>query len=602
MQKALRSSDGKFWGGGGGGGGRGGGGGGGGSGNKENSAPDSTGISNRLNNSLADVSATDKESIQLTKKNVLRPSQAEADLTRVEKKNSSSSRMSASSVHLRPRSLSPLTMASSPLVEVAPAANRSRHIRFALPDSSSDSPSSVMNETLTPPPKEFKRSDYKTLRATRCLSTIVTEKERAVLRDLEAERMMAVAGQLVSSPRPPAGIVRSMCQFYNSQMGLDGSGVVTVNRSNSFGGGGGGKTDIGMVVVVDHGQDSPSSSAASHSSDDASMSCPSSSGKASSVSPGSEPENAGGAGGRSGSGGGGKKSGFGLFRSRSWSLRRKRGAGGGGGGAELKRCSPSYSTKSQDSGFSDTESKGNNNNNNRAGGRNAAAAPTSAVVVSSKSTRSTGTSMREEEDGEDPNLTQMPLGQKTATVATATRRKLVSRHVAHENQLRQHQWLHHQGQHLGQPFLSLGFSSSSSQQEFRGGGGSRSLTLPANLELREDAVASERVASSLGNIASMQEGLRMKARLCEEEENGEGEEGARRRSGSLSSSNLLKAAVEEEEEDKASKQVSRGEIGFPLRLFFNARNVPTSKHLFSVLQVQRMCTRGFLLGEEIRDP
>ncbi len=532
MQKALRRSDGKFWGG---GGGRGGGGDGG--SGKENSTPDSSGIANKLNNSLADVSATDKESIQLTKKNVLRPSQADADLTRVKKKNSSSTRMSTSSVHLRPRSLSPLMMASSPFVEAAPATNRSRHIRFTLPDSSSDSPSSLMNKTLTPPPKEFRRSDYKTLRATRCLSTIVTEKERAVLRDLEAERLMAALGQRVSSPRPPAGIVRSMCRFYNRKMGLDGNGVVAVNRSNSFGGG---KTDVSMVVVVDHRQDSLSSSSASHSSDDASMSCPSLSGKASSVSPGSDPESAGGAGGGSSSGGVGKTSGFGLFRSRSWSLRRKRGGGGGGGGgAELKRCSPSYSTKSQDSGFSDTESKGHNNNN-RVGGRS------TAVVISSKSTRSTSTSMREEEeDGEDPNLTQMPSGQKTATatattvavtsVEMATRQKLVSHHVAHKNQLRQHQWLHHQSQHFCHSFPSAGFSSSSSQQEFRGEGESRSLTLLANLE-REDAAASERVASSLGNIASMQEGLKMKARLCEEEVEvkGEGEEGTRRRSGSLS--------------------------------------------------------------------
>ena len=39
------------------------------------------------------------------------------------------------------------------------------------------------NETLTPPPKEFKRmnSQRKTMRAARCMSTIVTEKERALL-------------------------------------------------------------------------------------------------------------------------------------------------------------------------------------------------------------------------------------------------------------------------------------------------------------------------------------------------------------------------------------------------------------------------------------
>ncbi len=465
MQRAVRRSDGKFWVGGGGGG----------SGDKENSSP------NLLNN--ASSPSAEKENILLTNKNVLRPKKAceEQDGGSSSREEKNSRRMSAPHLQSQgPRSLSPNLIASPQ----APA-NRSRHIRFDLPDSSECA--SSPNETLTPPPKEFRRSDYKTLRANRCLSTVVTERERAVLRDLEAER-------LSRSPRPPAGIVRSMCRFYNSQSVEQVNVRPGLNRSSSFSGG----PQSLNVVVVDHGHHSPSSSA---SSDEAS--CPSSSEKASSVSPGSETE------------GGGKR--FGLFRSRSWSLRRKR-------GQQPKRCSPSYSTKSQDSGFSDTESKGG--------------AAKTAVLMSSKSTRSTGTSMREEdEDEEDPNLTQMP--------SSGAQRKVNPR-AAHENQLRQRQWLHQQQGPTQPGALDVA--------------GSRSLTLPTGYggaAKENDEAASDRVASSLGNIASMQEGLKLKARLCEEEEEAseEGAERRRKRPSSLSASNLLKAACEDDE-DKASKQVS----------------------------------------------
>ena len=47
------------------------------------------------------------------------------------------------------------------------------------------------DETLTPPPKEFKRmnSQRKTMRAARCMSTIVTEKERALLIKKQVKEM-----------------------------------------------------------------------------------------------------------------------------------------------------------------------------------------------------------------------------------------------------------------------------------------------------------------------------------------------------------------------------------------------------------------------------
>jgi hypothetical protein len=62
-----------------------------------------------------------------------------------------------------------------------------------------------------------------------------------------------------------------------------------------------------------------------------------------------------------------------LFRSRSWSMRRKK---------HEERCSPSYSTKSHDSGFSD--------------------------VAEAK--RMAATANVDPEDNDDPNLTQLPVG------------------------------------------------------------------------------------------------------------------------------------------------------------------------------------------------
>ena len=92
-----------------------------------------------------------------------------------------------------------------------------KQIRFNLSRGSGVDTSE--NMTPTPPPKDFKRfGNRKTLRNARCMSTIVTEKERLMLED-----------QPVNSPKAPQGFVKSMCKFY-----VDNFSTTTkkLNRSN----------------------------------------------------------------------------------------------------------------------------------------------------------------------------------------------------------------------------------------------------------------------------------------------------------------------------------------------------------------------------------
>ncbi len=307
-----------------------------------------------------------------------------------------------------------------------------------------------------------------------------------------------------------------MCKIYNASPPPQGDHyhhpqphTVRLNRSVSFDHGRSHRRAAASVAeVVDHGGHSPVSTAESSASStdehsSSSMSCPSSSDKACTTEEEAETKS---------------KGGFRLFRSRSWSLRRKRNNNHQESSSkEPKRCSPGGgSTKSQDSGFSDNE-----------------------VAARPKATRTTGTSMREEEDEEDPNLTQVPTA-----LQQQQQQRLLS---AQEGQRRQREWL------MAQCNGSRGATPT--------GRSSRSATLPAHSQqpMSLDSVPRERVASSVGNIASMQEGLRLKARLCEEGDGDEAEaaeEGGRRR---LSTSwNLLRVPGEQEEEDgadKARKQV-----------------------------------------------
>lgn len=150
-----------------------------------------------------------------------------------------------------------------------------KHIRFNLSSNSSS------NLTPTPPPKEFKRmgNQRKTLRNTRCLSTIVTEKERAEM-------------MVQPSPRAPAGFVKSMARFYAENV------KPSLNRSNSF--------------------------------------------SSNSTTPKSSPESIE------------NPRKFSLFRSNSWSSKRgSKKSSSEGNSPNSERSSPSYSTKSADSGFAD---------------------------------------------------------------------------------------------------------------------------------------------------------------------------------------------------------------------------------------------------------
>ena len=84
---------------------------------------------------------------------------------------------------------------------------------------------------------------------------------------------------------------------------------------------------------------------------------------------------------------------FRLFRSRSWSLRRKKSLENSPVEATEPRLSPSYSVKSQDSGFSDSGENG---------------ASGQAKVSTAALQRAHFFSGTEYEDESDPNLTQVP--------------------------------------------------------------------------------------------------------------------------------------------------------------------------------------------------
>ncbi len=114
----------------------------------------------------------------------------------------------------------------TPVMVLRPALRSSNHeqkvfkqIRFNLSKENSEA------LTPTPPPKEFKRmgNQRKTLRNARCMSTIVTEKERALLHTFE------------NSPKAPQGFVKSMCKFYADNF-TSSTSKSALNRSNSFSG------------------------------------------------------------------------------------------------------------------------------------------------------------------------------------------------------------------------------------------------------------------------------------------------------------------------------------------------------------------------------
>lgn len=235
-----------------------------------------------------------------------------------------------------------------------------KQLRFNLGSGHNDS---VDTMSPTPPPKEFKRmnNQRKTLRNDHCMSTVITDRERAMLFehkmfDPYIPPASAQSVDNLDSPKPPTGFVKSMCKLYSDGFGLkkstikkeDGQrGTSDLNRSNSFSG----LTKSARNTL----ENSPEEE-----------------------SPFSER--------RGGS--------FRLFRSRSWSLRQKKTlfdspnseTDRSKGTTSEPRLSPSYSVNSQDSGFLDSEKQ----------------------PVVSLQQRTQFFAGPEFEDEDDPNLTQLP--------------------------------------------------------------------------------------------------------------------------------------------------------------------------------------------------
>ena len=164
----------------------------------------------------------------------------------------------------------------------------------------------------------------------------------------------------------------------------------------------------------------------------------------------------------------------GLFRSRSWSLRRRKAkidadthekrldnqsSSHPNAKTETpKRCSPSYSVKSQDSGFSDSGESNHGatskHNSNEKYDRDKERRQKISLAQQKRLEFLTSTN---DEDGDDPNLTQLPT-------------------------------------HVDNPIYSYILGPNDTTKD-----------------------AKDKVASSVGNIASMAEGLRIKRSLMEEE-------------------------------------------------------------------------------------
>uniref|UniRef100_A0A0K2T877 Protein inscuteable homologue C-terminal domain-containing protein n=1 Tax=Lepeophtheirus salmonis TaxID=72036 RepID=A0A0K2T877_LEPSM len=254
-----------------------------------------------------------------------------------------------------------------------------------------------LDDTATPPPKEFRRmgTQRKTLRNNRCLSTVVTEKERRLLmqEDVGGEQVSEVA----QSPRPNKGFVKSMCRFFNNSPPIIRSDKKLLNRSNSF-----------SEAVLRQSEETESTESSSPN----------------------DPTEC--------------KRNSGLFR--SWSLRNRRrrrrrsvDSSESAHGDEDKRSSPSYSVKSQDSGFSDS------------GESNKEAKESS------------------EEDLDDPNMTQIPYKTPMKT----------PREIFYDG-------------------MMMEIKSNSS------------IPLSTSLSVKS------RINSSVNNISSLQEGLRLKRMFSEE--------------------------------------------------------------------------------------
>lgn len=151
-------------------------------------------------------------------------------------------------------------------------------------------------------------ANRRSLRSSRCRSTIVTEKEKKLL--LKQEDKEINNSKMTGSPKASSGFVKSMCRFYNEVFG--GDKKKGLDRSVSFSGQTKRRNSVGLEPITERS-----------SSEHRLVSSPVSS--------------------RSGS--------FRLNRSRSWRGSRR----GSVSESSYKRSSPTgHSVKSQDSGFSDS--------------------------------------------------------------------------------------------------------------------------------------------------------------------------------------------------------------------------------------------------------
>jgi hypothetical protein len=310
--------------------------------------------------------------------------------------------------------------------------------------------------TLTPPPKDFKRmgSDRRTLRTVRCLSTVVTDRDR-----MEADRMTSG-----SPSKPPTGIVKSMCRIYSEGAGFKNAGKsIRLNRSSSFSAAVDKSVDSRLTVDTSSSTDSSPGEAAAKTT---------------------------------------KK---GLFK--SWSLRRSKKEqqsppppSTSDAASQPKRCSPSCSsTKSADSGFSDSGESSNNG------------AVSKRLTVTSKVV--------------DVDIDNSPEKQSTESVISQK-----------SNQIQ----------------------TNTSSTKIQTNTSSTKIQTNTSSTKIQTNTSSTKIQASLGNISSLQEGLRMKREQCEEKSV---LDGGRVMMMNKSASNLLKANDStEEDNDKARKQFYFSEI------------------------------------------
>ena len=326
------------------------------------------------------------------------------------------------------------------------------------------------------------------------MSTIVTDKEKAILIKKQLLPTQCSADVCLSSPKPPPGIVQSMRKFYT-----DNFADKVLNRSHSF--------SAAMERNNKDVEEEPTN--ADNKENMLNIQVETSPSSEASVSPNSD------------IGSEGRKS-LRLFRSRSWSMRRNKSNkddqlnSRGPMVGPIKRCSPSYSTKSADSGFSDSGESG------KTAATSGGAGLPQRSSVSSQETQ--------EED--------------LASLESPTSPTNSSRHLESPKIVQQQECS------AKNSFMST--KSKKPPMVFEGAAAAGA----DNREADTTPTARSKVSNTLGNIASMQEGLRLKRQQLEEGD----KRSLAGAMGRQSSTNLLIRAQDEDEKNKISKQFYFSEI------------------------------------------